>query len=371
MPFERLLGGWPQLFLRILHDYSQRALHTVMGSPVHRLITQSLTAPSRPFDKDKLSLFSVVKNEMFLLPAFLDHHRSIGIQQFLILVDHSDDGTLEYLLEQPDVVVVECSVKFGDNINVSPFSRLGLKKMDRAAAWLKEVITQEFFANSYALYLDADEFLFLPPGHTSVDNIIASIRRRRVRAVSASVVEFFPEKVAELFVPGTPTSLPELINRYPYFEPTPLLRLRRFRFPERIGWAKSGELFLSFLNSHDEGMTTLKTPIVRHSALCFRRGSHRASLPPTSRWMLTVGHFKFTSVSEEKFREATESKLSYFREMYGLLENLLTKMHESSASFLSPHSQRFSSSQQFVDAGLMRLNDGDETGRWPERRPPE
>ena len=357
MPIETILGGWPQLFFRILQDYSQRALHTVMGSPVRRMIIESLHTPSRPFDKSKLSLFSVVKNEIFLLPAFLDHHRSIGVEQFLILVDHSDDGTLEYLMEQDDVVVLESSVKYGSHINVSPFSFFGIKKVDRAAAWLKEVITQEFFTGAYGLYLDADEFLILPAGELSIQEVTKLMNNLRAPSVSASVVEFFPESVDDLFEFGTPTSLSGLLNRYPYFEHVPLLRLRTFRFPEKIRAAKSGELFRKFLNTPNEGMTTLKTPIVRHSALCFRRGSHRASLPPTSRILLTIAHFKFTSVSAEKFREAISANAHDSLEKYQLLERLLLELNRSGESFLSRSSTKFSSSQQFTEAGLML---------WPE-----
>ena len=346
-------GGWAQLFARLVRDFAGRALHGLAGSPVHRMIIDSLGTPSRPFDKSKLSLFSVVKNEIFLLPAFLDHHRSLGIEQFLILVDHSDDGTLEYLLKQDDVIVLESSVKFGDEINVSPFSPFGIKKIDRAAAWLKEVITQEFFKGTHALYLDADEFLFLPPNTPSVKDLIDLMKKFRAQSVSASVVEFFPEKVDDLFAPGTPQSLTDLLTRYPYFEPVPLLRLRHFRFPEKINIAKSGELFRKYLNTPDEGMTTIKTPLVRHSASCFRRGSHRASLPPTSKILLTVAHFKFTAVSGQKFREAITANTHDSLEKYQLLERLLLEMNKNAGSFLSGSSRKFSSPQQLIEADLM------------------
>ena len=353
MHIEKILGGWPQLFFRILHDYSQRALHTMMGSPVHRMIIKSLNTPSKPFDRNKLSLFSVVKNEIFLLPAFLDHHRSIGIEQFVILVDHSDDGTIEYLLEQDDVVVLESSVKFGDHINVSPFSSLGITTLNRPEAWLKQAIMHEFFSGTHALYLDADEFLFLPPGISSVADVIGALKKTRAQAVSASVVEFFPENVNDLFVAGTVESLADLLARYPFFDNVPLLRPRPFRFPERIAIAKSGTLFMQYLETPDDGMTTLKTPIVRHSAFCFRRGSHRVSLPPTSKIVLTIAHFKFTSVSEDKFLEAANSELPYYQEMYGLLGQLLSKMHKHSLSFISADSTKYETSQQFIDTGLM------------------
>lgn len=91
-----------------------------------------------------------MKNEIVLLPAFLDHHRSLGVEQFLVLVDYSDDGTLELLLTQSDVVVLTSDIKFGDFINVSILDRFGFTHEDHAGKILKEVITQNFFTRPMA-----------------------------------------------------------------------------------------------------------------------------------------------------------------------------------------------------------------------------
>ena len=67
-------------------------------------------------DKAKLTLFSVMKNEMAFLPSWLKYHRSISFDQVLIWDDASDDGTLIYLKDQPDVVVLQSKFGFGDDI---------------------------------------------------------------------------------------------------------------------------------------------------------------------------------------------------------------------------------------------------------------
>ncbi len=41
----------------------------------------------------RASAFAIVKDEMFYLPSFLDHHRRLGVDQFVILDDQSSDGT--------------------------------------------------------------------------------------------------------------------------------------------------------------------------------------------------------------------------------------------------------------------------------------
>ncbi len=47
--------------------------------------------------------FSTIRNEMARLPHFLDHYRALGVGQFLIVDNASDDGTADYLAAQPDV----------------------------------------------------------------------------------------------------------------------------------------------------------------------------------------------------------------------------------------------------------------------------
>ncbi|NEP41674.1 MAG: hypothetical protein F6K35_21555 [Okeania sp. SIO2H7] len=45
----------------------------------------------------------VVRNESLRLPYFLSYHRQQGIDKFLIVDNGSNDETLAYLLQQPDV----------------------------------------------------------------------------------------------------------------------------------------------------------------------------------------------------------------------------------------------------------------------------
>lgn len=50
-------------------------------------------------------VFSTLRNEMARLPHWLDHYRSLGVSHFLIVDNGSNDGTADYLADQPDVSV--------------------------------------------------------------------------------------------------------------------------------------------------------------------------------------------------------------------------------------------------------------------------
>ena len=44
-----------------------------------------------------------LRNERVRLPYFLDYYRGIGIDHFLIVDNDSNDGSREFLADQPDV----------------------------------------------------------------------------------------------------------------------------------------------------------------------------------------------------------------------------------------------------------------------------
>ncbi len=58
---------------------------------------------TRQIKPDDILGAMVVRNEMLRLPYFLDYHRKLGVDHFLIVDNASDDGTAAYLAAQPDV----------------------------------------------------------------------------------------------------------------------------------------------------------------------------------------------------------------------------------------------------------------------------
>ena len=58
------------------------------------------TAAIRPGD---ILAFVTVRNEAQRLPYFLEHHRRLGVDHFLIVDNDSDDGSRDWLAGQPDV----------------------------------------------------------------------------------------------------------------------------------------------------------------------------------------------------------------------------------------------------------------------------
>jgi len=91
--------------------------------------------------------FSTVRNERNRLPFFLDHHRALGVDHFLVVENNSNDGTAEYLKKQDDVSVWSTDASY-------KAARFGVD-------WLA-VLQLRFGAGHWCLTLDADEILAYP-----------------------------------------------------------------------------------------------------------------------------------------------------------------------------------------------------------------
>ncbi len=83
----------------------------------------------------------VVKNDLMRMKLFLKYYRNLGVKQFAILDDHSDDGTFEFLSEQSDVMLFTTDKGY---------------TTVRRQAWITKIVEQVGF-NRWYLILDSDE----------------------------------------------------------------------------------------------------------------------------------------------------------------------------------------------------------------------
>lgn len=92
----------------------------------------------------EVAVVSALRNERGMLPQYLAHYRSLGVGGFLIADNGSDDGSLEYLADQPDVALFSVDTPYS-------LSHYGV-------AW-QEALMSSFRQNRWSLVADADEFL--------------------------------------------------------------------------------------------------------------------------------------------------------------------------------------------------------------------
>ncbi|MDX2309195.1 MAG: glycosyltransferase family 2 protein [Hyphomicrobium sp.] len=324
-------------------------------------------------DPDRATVYAIVHNEMFFLPALLEHYRTIGATQFLILDDNSTDGTSAFLARQPDCVILKTDLGFGDKVRIAFDGNA--TAIDRASVFMKSAIPKKYLADRYAIYVDADEFLVLPPGVGSLQELFAALAANDIDCIAASLVDFYPANVSDLDRDEHGLTAKDLFQRYPYFDACEIVEMRKGQPPaRRLHKGASNRLFreygikspptsLIFLPSwlldalpfKSARGAVLKTPIVRWTNEIYYQDSHRANVAPPSDRLLTIAHFKFTSDFPRRIRLAQVRK-TYARasRKYVYYERLLKRISARTGSFLGRESVAFSDGNDFVAAGLMK-----------------
>ena len=128
---------------------------------------------------DDILVFSTARNERIRLPYFLRYYREMGVNHFLIVDNDSTDGSLEYLMKQPDVSVW--------------FTRKSYKRSRFGVDWLNWLQWQHAHGH-WALVVDPDEFLIYPfcdtrPIRALTDWLDAS----SIKSFSAMLLDMYPK----------------------------------------------------------------------------------------------------------------------------------------------------------------------------------
>ncbi|WP_299548488.1 glycosyltransferase family 2 protein [uncultured Tateyamaria sp.] len=270
-------GLWPRklwpTFAPVRLGYNSNALELI--SPEAKL-EQLNAAP--------VAAVACMRNEMFMLPHFLAHYRKLGVQAFLIADNCSDDGTLEYLLEQPDVVTFSVDTDYGQS--------------EYGVAW-QLTLMANLRVGRWSLVVDADELLVYPNWtRTKLPKLLSGKAFRDADAARIYMLDMYPkgplseadfssgDPFAEAgFVEGAPF-LRATTGRGPYCNSDTMTSALRHRL---LPWSRP-ELFVA------QKYALLKyQPWMRPSA-----GFHYVGDIKTSKTEMVFAHFKYTAHFRQK-----------------------------------------------------------------------
>lgn len=229
---DRLLGRWTR--------YRNQQRYRRMLTTDVRATIQVLSGNIR---KSALSACAIVRDEMYFLPSFLRHHRQLGVEQFLFLDDGSEDDSREYISRQTDCVLLQSSISYGtkDVLDCYPD---GQRSRQRGGLWLKHHLTQNLVDNNFILYLDADEFLILPPSHPSLSSLIKELKAQNIKTTTAALVELFPESIEAMAQQQRPPeTMADLLHQCGYYDHHALIQHRRMGGVKAVGQSATTRLF--------------------------------------------------------------------------------------------------------------------------------
>ena len=282
-----------------------------------------------------------VRNEGRRLPAFLDHHRRLGVDRFLIVDNESDDESLAFLAAQPDTVVWRTAGSY--------------RGANCGAAWW-DLLLRRHAQGNWCLILDADEHLVFPDHESSgLPGLCAELDAEGTTCYCTVSLDMYPEGPlsAARCEPGQ-----DPLEVFPYFDHAWYRRRRPFAGPRHNLVNHWGGVRARVLGGHDLGGYLLdKIPLFRHrTGETLMSGNHWRDRPSEeiSDGRGVLLHFKYDS----HFTELVEVEASRGEHAGGARTYLQMAAELAAApdpTFFDPrHSVRLEDVAQLLRFGIMR-----------------
>lgn len=123
--------------------------------------------------------FATLRNEKVRLEYFLQYYRKLGVNHFLIVDNDSNDGSREYLAEQPDVSLWRTPKSY--------------KRAQYGADWLNYLLFR-YGRNHWCVTVDVDEFLVYPFCDTrGLGALTDWLDTSSIRSFSAMQLDMYPK----------------------------------------------------------------------------------------------------------------------------------------------------------------------------------
>lgn len=122
--------------------------------------------------------FTTLRNEFVRLPYFLKYYRDKGISHFLMVDNGSDDGTREYLADQPDVSLWTTNASY--------------KRSHFGVDWLNWLL-RKYGQNHWTLTVDVDEFFIYPFCDTRPITALTDwLDTSQIKSFGAMLIDMYP-----------------------------------------------------------------------------------------------------------------------------------------------------------------------------------
>ncbi|SNT04714.1 glycosyltransferase family 2 protein [Tropicimonas sediminicola] len=260
-----------------------------------------------------LVVITTIRNEREMLPLFLDHYRKLGVQGFFAIDNCSTDGTLEYLLEQPDVATFSADTDYSA-------SAYGV-------AW-QQAAMANFRLNRWSLIADADELLVLKDADGTLPDLLASPEMASADAARIFMLDLYPEG---------PLSRASFQGRDPFTVATHVDKVPFLAESTATGPFSNAETWTSSLRhrllpgSRSELFVAQKYALLKYRPwMRLSAGLHYVAEAQVAPRDLIFAHFKYHAGFHAKVREETRRRQHFNdAEEYRRYRNLMAEGREN------------------------------------------
>ncbi|MDR0504034.1 MAG: glycosyltransferase family 2 protein [Treponema sp.] len=279
-------------------------------------------------NKEGPVLLCAVKNDLKRVKLQLEHHRNIGIGNFIYIDNMSYDGTFEYLNMQTDVTLYRVDVPYNSTI------RMG---------WWYQAINREGF-NKWYLMLDSDELFAYPyMENVKIQEYVDFLDHNNIKTTTTPLIDMYNKN--RIF---NSTSDNDIKAEYCYFDNHYFKKRGYFNWQIHGGpryriFSLKNELTKHSLLKADE-----ETIICDHEIFPFSRNFDSS----VNGFLL---HYKFLKDDLEKYINiADKGHFSYGSSEYKTYIKHFSK--NSDISFITDKSQKYNNSLDLLKINITDKN---------------
>jgi hypothetical protein len=301
---------------------------------------EQVTSGTVELADDEIVAVVGARNEGPRLEFLLEHHRRLGVDRFLFVDNASDDGSVDYLLDQPDTIVWRTSESF--------------LRSNTGAAWA-DLVLRRYAPPQWCLVFDADE-LFVYPGfeHRGLRELCADLDREGATCYQALELDMYGEgRLSETtYRPGD-----DPLDVFPYFDRVHHRLRIPFDGPQRNMTNYWGGVRARIFGGDLGGYLLNKVPLFRYAPGEVLMSGHHWLSRPSGEVAAGRGallHFKYTAtfadaVAEEVTRKEHARHASVYEHYARGLD-----VCPDPVLFDPMHSVRYEGSEQLVAMDVMR-----------------
>ncbi len=290
------------------------------------------------FETSDVLCCTVVRNEVLRLPYFFSYYRQKGIARFLVVDNESTDGTLAYLLAQPDVYVWRSSYSF----NQANFG----------AAWF-EVLLRQHGIGHWCLIVDADELLVYDGcEQTSIPALCRDLDDKGKSVFSAVLLDMYSDRAVEdtHYAPCQ-----AFLNVCPYFD-----RVFYHARYEDAGPYHNQACYVGGMRQRVFGtqgdFVLNKVPLIKYNLDCILMGGQHWTNRRRAQIAVNTGcllHFKYFSTFPTYVRHEVERREHYDQGVQYIQYAAVLAGKASLTLYDQSCSERFVDSHQLVNLGII------------------
>ncbi|NEO58610.1 MAG: tetratricopeptide repeat protein [Okeania sp. SIO3B5] len=312
------------------------------GSSYNKICLERMDIKEISTSATDILCFIVVRNEYLRLAYLLSYYREKGISKFFVVDNHSTDGTLEYLLEEPDVYVWHTTRSYG--------------KAKWGVDWV-ELLLKNYGIDRWCLLVDADEVLYYPGCEfKSIPQLCQELERKNKQAFTTILLDMYSDKSIKDTIYHRGQNFLEVSS---YFD-----KEFHHRYDEKAGFQKNQKGYWGGLRQRIFGNMNAtngaqqyclnKVPLIKYNQnVKLHEGFHWIYGVELAEETGCLLHFKYFSTFHDYVKREIERKEHWNgASEYAIYAQKLDKNQE--LSFYDPNvSVRLEGSQQLVDLGIM------------------